>query len=49
MILVSPKSQLDFDLDLDLGSDLGLRGLDLGLGLDNIHDVFLTSYILCTF
>ena len=35
VILVSPQSQLDFNLDLDLalGSDLGLRGLDLGLPL----------------
>ena len=30
-IIVSPQSQLD----LDLGLDLGLRGPDLGLGHDN--------------
>ncbi len=34
VILVSPQSQLDFDLDC-FGFGSGFRGLDLGLGLDN--------------
>ena len=47
VILVSPQSRLDLNLDLAFrtaqGLDLGQRGLDLGLGLDNIDHFDLVS------
>ena len=48
VILVSPESQLDLDLDMGLlwGLGWGPRGLDLGQGLDNKNDNSFHSNLL---